>query len=1215
MANEMILIIDADIKSQKVLEVSFKKAGYRVEIVDSIAEAYERIADTPPALIISDTTLPDGDGLELCADLSLDPDTEEIPLIFLTKDRSLTNKMRSFELGADDYLTKPIYIKEVTTRAELLIQRRLKQKLSESDVEEFEGNLRDITMIDLLQTIEEESRSGSLRIHRGGRHAALYFRDGNILDAVCGKLQGEDAVYRIMLWSVGQFVINYHDNIRRADHIERDTSALLMEGMRRLEQWNELITTLPAVDRIFEADYQNLPHLLDELPPEVERLVRLFDGYRKLRDVIDDSPIDDITTLQIIGKLLDDELLVDISETSDDDSPTSKSEQQKASLHAWLGDASAPASDRARPSDEDETSDGDADQTPGAADDAQTTEGSDGAHTQPADDEIDTEELAREADDAPTPEEHREPNAGGGHWKFHWGDDRNSHPRNSSTRTIETHAVNREQRNPEDPPAEQAPQEQPEPETIPDSDSSEKPKESSTSDEKSSLDQGLEALERQELLRREEEARQLSQQKIDAQDEAPSQPSDAPPEPQLRESTDPTDESPRPRRHTPTSSPALVTQMDGESIDTDDDEAPNLTPDYSGASSAAAAQDEIATGRLSISEEIKEIAAVDDDAEAPSDADDDAQESPEREFRDDVQTNKIGIPDEIRELRDKEKAEQSSSENPEAMADTEEFEPIPDTAEQVAAPSIESETATEDAAEDAAEDEDLFDDQSRDDDDLFDDIADDDEFDPDEPIDEPVESLDGSGDDEDLDLHPSFDESNVETTDEFPPPALLTKPQNLVTRNAKNGEIVTTEYNLSKSPSSPVARADDSTPTPVDDDKTATDDESIDDTVELPTSDGGNDDEAEPDAQPEDDPREADDPDSVAVLEETGDPERQEQEVEGEAPDPTETSKSDDADDADDAETSDEASAATAVEEEKGEDEEEDQEAEDSIHHFGEDFEEDLNLGSKRWRGPLFLVGAATLLAIVLVAFIIIDDGEPTDETEIAVAEEPDEPALEEEQEPEPVEEELAQLPEDDEIAEEADEDATGLDSDEAQNVALQKGLSAEMAALDITDFLNAQPSDPEESEIEEEEPVDELAEAPQEEADPEPEPATEPEPEAPSLSDRVQQLRTLVDQERSDEALSLASELSSQAPNNQDVAYLHGRAALDSGQFPTAVEQLNRAEGLGYRRGSLYLDLATAYQLTGQTEQACQAYESFLDIEAEGSRADEVRGILDRQC
>jgi DNA-binding response OmpR family regulator len=327
-ANETILVVDADTKSQKVLEVSFKKAGYRVIITDSPLQAMRLMVSEQPDLIISDSKFDDGDGFALLASLKEAESTRSIPFIFLTEDRSLPQKMRGFELGADDYLTKPVYIKEVTTRVELLLQKRAKDMLSDSEIEELEGDLADITMIDLLQTIEEEMRSGSIRLSRNEREAVVYFREGNILDAICGKLQGEEAIYRLMLWPEGRFHLQYHEIANRPDRVPKDSNDLLLVGIQRLGTWNELVDELPSFQNVFEADYTQLPNL-DQLPGAVARIARLYDGVRSIRDVLDDSPVDDVTTLQITQKLLADGALKNVA-AHNDRAP------ERSNLATWL---------------------------------------------------------------------------------------------------------------------------------------------------------------------------------------------------------------------------------------------------------------------------------------------------------------------------------------------------------------------------------------------------------------------------------------------------------------------------------------------------------------------------------------------------------------------------------------------------------------------------------------------------------------------------------------------------------------------------------------------------------------------------------------------------------------------------------------------------------------------------------------------------------------
>lgn len=345
MANETILVVDADAKSQKVLEVSFKKTGYRVTMVSSQREAIVSLSAQTPDLIIADTKLPDGDGFMFCEQLKQNPRYKDIPLMFLTEEDDLSKKMQAFELGAADYLTKPIFIKEVTSRVETLLHRRAKDLINVEDGEQVEGSLEEVTMIDLLQTIESDNRSGTIHLERQGSLASVHFKDGDLVDAICGKLHGEEAIYRLMLWPSGTFTIRYHEQGRRADHIEKDATALLIEGIQRLERWTEMVTTLPSLQRVFEADYEKLPSILRDLPKEVGQVVRLFDGYRTLRDVIDNSPVDDLLTLRIVRKLLDDSSLIDVTPEEVD----AQEDGEQANLASWLAEqtraqkAAAPA--------------------------------------------------------------------------------------------------------------------------------------------------------------------------------------------------------------------------------------------------------------------------------------------------------------------------------------------------------------------------------------------------------------------------------------------------------------------------------------------------------------------------------------------------------------------------------------------------------------------------------------------------------------------------------------------------------------------------------------------------------------------------------------------------------------------------------------------------------------------------------------------------------
>ena len=178
------------------------------------------------------------------------PDWAEIPFIFLTAEAAIENKINGLELGVDDYLTKPIYIKEIVTRINILLQKRQRVRFEErrDGRTRFAGRVADMPVVDVIQTIEISRKSGVIQfVGERGRQAAIYFRDGRVIDAEAGALHGEDAVYRLLTWSEGEFEVVFR-TVRRREVITTSSQGLLMEGMRRLDEWSRLLEQLPAAD-------------------------------------------------------------------------------------------------------------------------------------------------------------------------------------------------------------------------------------------------------------------------------------------------------------------------------------------------------------------------------------------------------------------------------------------------------------------------------------------------------------------------------------------------------------------------------------------------------------------------------------------------------------------------------------------------------------------------------------------------------------------------------------------------------------------------------------------------------------------------------------------------------------------------------------------------------------------------------------------------------
>ncbi len=314
MSKQSLLLVDGDTRSLRVLEVSLRKAGFTVTPAVSVTDALDKLELHTPDLIISETKFPtDLDGFELRKRVRASADWAEIPFVFLTAETAIENKIRGLELGVDDYLTKPIYIKEIVTRINILLQKRQRANFDErKDGVRFAGRVADMPVVDVIQTIEVSRKSGVIQfVGERGRQAAIYFRDGRVIDAEAGTLQGEDAVYRLLTWSEGEFEVVFR-TVRRREAITTSSQGLLMEGMRRLDEWSRLLEQLPPLTHRFEVDTVELASRLGEVPDDNNRILRLIDGKRSVLEVIDGSDFGDLECLQVISRLYFEGLLIDL---------------------------------------------------------------------------------------------------------------------------------------------------------------------------------------------------------------------------------------------------------------------------------------------------------------------------------------------------------------------------------------------------------------------------------------------------------------------------------------------------------------------------------------------------------------------------------------------------------------------------------------------------------------------------------------------------------------------------------------------------------------------------------------------------------------------------------------------------------------------------------------------------------------------------------------
>jgi two-component system phosphate regulon response regulator PhoB len=136
-----ILIIEDEPDIRKTIEYNFVKEGFKVSVAGSLAEGKKLFLAETINLIILDLMLPDGSGLDFCREIKSNPSSSSVPIIILTAKTDEVDRVVGFELGADDYVTKPFSVRELLLRVKAIL-KRAPSSTSQNIGEQIVGNLK-----------------------------------------------------------------------------------------------------------------------------------------------------------------------------------------------------------------------------------------------------------------------------------------------------------------------------------------------------------------------------------------------------------------------------------------------------------------------------------------------------------------------------------------------------------------------------------------------------------------------------------------------------------------------------------------------------------------------------------------------------------------------------------------------------------------------------------------------------------------------------------------------------------------------------------------------------------------------------------------------------------------------------------------------------------------------------------------------------------------
>jgi signal transduction histidine kinase len=151
----LVLLVDDVPQNIQVLGNILRNQGYSFALTTSGGETFQLLEKSKPDIILLDIMLPDEDGFSICKRIKSNPELEDIPIIFLSAKHDIKDKIRGFELGAVDYITKPFEDIEVIVR----VKNHLQAKLGRDQIKQYNRELEEIVEQRTKELIKKERES------------------------------------------------------------------------------------------------------------------------------------------------------------------------------------------------------------------------------------------------------------------------------------------------------------------------------------------------------------------------------------------------------------------------------------------------------------------------------------------------------------------------------------------------------------------------------------------------------------------------------------------------------------------------------------------------------------------------------------------------------------------------------------------------------------------------------------------------------------------------------------------------------------------------------------------------------------------------------------------------------------------------------------------------------------------------------------------------
>ncbi len=293
------LIISHDKALFDELNINFSSILSIFEYADSVDSAKEHV-NTESFDYILVVTRDLSEAMAIVNQLREESAFDEIPVVCCSAGNDSDARLTLWELGVKDIIRLPILKEEMKLRME-----RFFRAISNSEVEErtvgMQGKLDDYNLIDIVQTIEKNKKTGVLTMYHGRDEGRIWFKDGEIYDAKFRNIENINAILKLMTWMEGDFTMSFSKESYER-RIMVDNQQILLDSIQYLDERNQIMQTLPDRDEILlispETD-------LTTMRAEDATYLRFFQGGQSITTYLTSFDDDEILLLRRIADFIE----------------------------------------------------------------------------------------------------------------------------------------------------------------------------------------------------------------------------------------------------------------------------------------------------------------------------------------------------------------------------------------------------------------------------------------------------------------------------------------------------------------------------------------------------------------------------------------------------------------------------------------------------------------------------------------------------------------------------------------------------------------------------------------------------------------------------------------------------------------------------------------------------------------------------------------------